>query len=229
MKLIFLFFIIFATSASASSKINIDIEVKDSNELPICSGNEEIILGTNYRIKKTNYYCEKELLQSEWIKFDSSNFKIEKYISSKRRSGSRIIIVEENGDYLISITEKKGAKPQEGKIKWKKNIIHGKQIVDYLIVNWSKLRASETIEFEFLATLQMRLVSFEAYISKSEGKSHWVSIRPSSFVIRMLVPSIRFRFEEGKYPMLKQFSGPFLIEDGKHEGEDVDFYYSLAK
>jgi hypothetical protein len=45
----------------------------------------------------------------------------------------------------------------------------------------------------------------------------------------MLVPSIRFRFEEGEYPMLKQFSGPFLIEDGKHEGEDVDFYYSLAK
>ena len=104
-------------------------------------------------------------------------------------------------------------------------------MVDYIILNWSKLKSFlKTIEFDFLATLQMRVVSFEAYISKSEGNSHWVSIRPSSFVIRMLVPSISFRFEEGKYPILKQYSGPYLINDGKHdEGQDSNFYYSLAK
>ena len=168
-------------------------------------------------------------MQSEWIKFNSKDFKIEKYISSNRHSGSRIIIEEKDGDYLISIIKKKGEKPTEGRIKWNKNIIHGKQVVDYIILNWNKLKASKTIEFDFLATLQMRVVGFEAYISKSEGNSHWVSIRPSSFVIRMLVPSIRFRFEEGKYPILKQYSGPYLINDGKHdEGQDSNFYYSLA-
>ncbi len=229
MKLIFLFLIISSSSLFASSKINIDIDVQGSENVQICHGDEEIILGTNYRIKKTNYYCSEDLLQSEWIKFDSRDFKIDKYMSTNRRSGGRIVIEEKDGEYLISIIKKKNAKPKLGRLKWNKNIIHGKQIVDYLIVNWSKLRASKTIEFDFLATLQMRLVSFEAYISKSQGKTHWVSVRPSSFVIRMLVPSIRFKFEEGEYPMLKQYSGPFLMDDGKHEGEDVDFYFSLAK
>jgi hypothetical protein len=74
------------------------------------------------------------------------------------------------------------------------------------------------------------VAGFEAYISKSEGKSHWVSIRPSSIFIRMLVPSIRFKFEEGKDPVLKQYSGPYLINDGKHdEGQDSNFYYSFSK
>ena len=179
-------------------------------------------------LKRLIIFPIKIFCRVRWIKsINSKDFKIEKYISSNRHSGSRIIIEEKDGDYLISIIKKK-EKPTEGRIKWNKNIIHGKQVVDYIILNWSKLKASKTIEFDFLATLQMRVVGFEAYISKSEGNSHWVSIRPSSFVIRMLVPSIRFRFEEGKYPILKQYSGPYLINDGKHdEGQDSNFYYSL--
>ena len=61
MKLIFLFFYYFVAPLYANSKIKINIKVQDTEKLPLCHGEEEIVLGTNYRIKKTNYYSDKNL------------------------------------------------------------------------------------------------------------------------------------------------------------------------
>lgn len=227
MKTLSIFLLLIAQMSIAADKVRISIDVRGKNKAQICTGEEDVIFGGDYRIKKTSYYSKSKLFQNEWIKFNPKNFQIEKYISTNRRTGGRILISLENGDYLISITEKKGAKPRESRLKWKENIIHGKQLTDYLVSNWSKLIAGKTLSFDFLATLHMRLVGFEAYLEKIEGKRYLISVRPSSFVVRMIVPAITFEFLQDRYPMLVSFSGPFLMDDGEHEGNEVDFYFKL--
>jgi hypothetical protein len=197
---------------------------------PLALGVETIEVTHGKITKNTDYFTagkSRDVIQSESATTDLKNLTISEYKFKNSQTGEQVELLMPSPPLArLKYTAKTNDKPENFEYRWSSQTVVGKTLHHYIVRNWANLLGGKSPEFELFVPMKRDHFKFRVRrdrdVKLRDLQAHVISLEPSNWAIRALVPRMDFFYTvKSGIPVLVRYEGATTVAINGDDKKEV--------